>query len=136
MFADLKVDGKTIPLVPIQSYVVQDFRVSLARGTVSADGSLKFGEGSNGKASFTYTGNADVAGLNVLEESTNRDFLRWDAFSARGMKAGFNPVFLEISRLARSGFACDLTIEADGTTSRPRAVGAASSETEVTSTAP
>jgi hypothetical protein len=124
MFADLKVEVKAIPLVPIQPYVVQDFKVSLARGTVSADGGLKFGEGSNGKASFIYTGNANVAGLQVLEESTNRDFLRWDAFSAQGMKAGFNPVFLEISQLALSGFGCDLTIEADGTTSLQRVVGA------------
>jgi Domain of Unknown Function (DUF748) len=130
MFADLKVEVNAIPLVPIQPYVVQDFKVSLARGTVSADGSLKFGEGSNAKASFTYTGNADVAGLQVFEESTNREFLRWDAFSAQGMKAGFNPVSLEISRLALSGFACDIAIEADGTTSLQRVVGAPAAKAE------
>jgi hypothetical protein len=130
MFADLKVDVRTIPLVPIQPYVVQDFKVSLARGTVSADGSLKFGEGSNGKANFTFSGNANVAGFTAVEEATKLDFLRWEAFSARGMKAGFNPVFLEISTLGLTGFACDLTIEADGTTSLQRVVGAPAAKTD------
>jgi outer membrane protein OmpA-like peptidoglycan-associated protein len=135
MFADLKVEVKAIPLVPIQPYIVQDFNVSLARGTVSADGSLKFGQGSNGKASFTYTGNANVAGFTAVEQATNLDFLRWEAFSAQGMKAGFNPVFLEISRLGLTGFSCDLTIEADGTTSLQRVVGAPVAETKESSEA-
>jgi hypothetical protein len=46
------------------------------------------------------------------------------------MKAGFNPVFLEISQLALSGFACDLAIEADGTTSLQRVVGAPAAKAE------
>ncbi len=124
IFADLKAEVKGIPLVPLQAYVVQSLKLSLARGTLSAAGTLKFGEGANGKASFTYAGNALVAGLLAVDQATNLDFVRWEAFSAAGMKAGYNPMFLEVSRLALSGLACDLTIEADGTTSLQRVVGA------------
>ncbi len=130
IFADLKVAVKAIPLVPIQPYVVQDFKVSLGRGTISADGTLKFGEGPNSKASLTYTGNALIRDLLVLEQATNLDFLRWESFSAQGMKAGFNPMYVEMSRLALSGFACDLTIERDGTTSLQRVLGTPASKRE------
>ncbi|HEV8117581.1 MAG TPA: DUF748 domain-containing protein, partial [Thermoanaerobaculia bacterium] len=120
IFADLKTEVREIPLVPIQGYVVQDFNVKLARGTLSAGGTLRFGEGPNGKASFTYQGGALVAGFLVLDRATNLDFLKWESFSAEGMRAGFNPMSLEISRLAFSGIACDLAIEKDGTTSLAR----------------
>src|SRR6266498_3526541 len=124
IFADLKAEVKGIPLVPLQAYVVQNLKLSLARGNLSAAGTLKFGEGANGKASFTYAGNALVAGLLAVDQATNLDFVKWKAFSAGGMKAGYNPMFLEVSRLALSGLASDLTIEADGTTSLQRVVGA------------
>jgi uncharacterized protein involved in outer membrane biogenesis len=138
MFADLKAEVKGIPLVPLQPYVVQNLRLSLARGALSAAGTLKFGEGAAGKASFTYAGNALVAGLLAVDSSTNLDFVKWEAFSASGMKAGYNPMFLEVSRLALSGLACDLTIEADGTTSLQRVVGAPAprSDEEETEEAP
>jgi hypothetical protein len=123
MFADLKAEVKGLPLVPLQAYVVQDLKLSLARGVLSAAGTLKFGEGANGKASFTYAGNALVAGLLAVDQATNLDFVRWEAFSANGMRAGYNPMFLEMSRLALSGVACNLTIEADGTTSLQRVMG-------------
>jgi uncharacterized protein involved in outer membrane biogenesis len=123
IFADLKADVKGIPLVPLQAYVVQDFNVTLARGALSAGGTLRFKEGANGKASFTYTGGALVAGFLAVDRSTNLDFLKWESFSAEGMKAGYNPMFLEVSRLALAGIACDVTIEADGSTSLQRVVG-------------
>ncbi len=124
MFADLKAEVKGIPLVPLEPYVVQNFRLSLARGALSAAGTLKFSEGVNGKASFVYAGDALVAGMLAVDQATNLDFVKWEAFSAAGMKAGYNPMFLQVSRLAISGLVCDLTIEADGTTSLQRVVGA------------
>ena len=125
MFADLKTDVKAIPLVPIQGYIVQDFNVSLARGTVSAAGSLHFGQGADGKASFTYKGGALVSQFLVLDRATNLDLLKWESFSAEGMNAGFNPMFLEISRLSMSGIGADVSIEPDGTTSLQRVTGKA-----------
>ena len=124
MFADLKAEVKSLPLAPIQAYLVQNLRLSVARGALSGAGTLRLVEGAGGKASFTYAGNALVAGLLAVDSSTNLDFVRWEKFSAEGMKAGYNPMFLEVSRLALSGVACDLTIEADGTTSLQRITGA------------
>ena len=123
IFADLKADVKGIDLVPLQSYIIQGLKLSLARGTLSAAGTLSFSEGASGKASLTYKGDALVAGVLAVDQSTNLDFIRWEAFSASGMRAGFNPMFLELSRLALSGLACDLAIESDGTTNLRKVLG-------------
>jgi len=52
------------------------------------------------------------------------DFLKWESFSATGMKAGYNPLFLEVKQLAAVGLECDVTVEADGTVNLRRVVGA------------
>ena len=118
MFADLRVDVKDVDLVPIQAYVLQNLRLDLARGTVSAAGTLAIREDTAGKASVVYTGNALVANLLAVDESTKLDFLKWETFSAAGMKAGYNPLFLEVKQLAAVGLACDVTIE-DGRDDEP-----------------
>ncbi len=124
IYADLKADVKSIDLVPLQAYVLQDLHLSLARGALSGAGTLSFREGANGKASLAYAGDALVADLLAVDPSTNLDFIKWKTFSLTGMKAGFNPTFLETSLLALSGLACDLTIEADGRTNLQKALGA------------
>ncbi|HSB63532.1 MAG TPA: DUF748 domain-containing protein, partial [Thermoanaerobaculia bacterium] len=90
MFADLRVDVKGVDLVPIRAYVLQDLRLDLAKGSVSAAGSLAIREDSGGKASVVYEGNAVVANLLAVDESTKLDVLKWETFSGAGMKAGYN----------------------------------------------
>ncbi len=114
MFADLRVDVKGVDLVPIQAYVLQDLRLDLAGGTVSAGGTLAIREDAAGKASVVYAGNAVVANILATDPSTHLDFLGWEAFSATGMKAGYNPIFLEAKQVAIAGLAFNLTIESDG----------------------
>ncbi len=124
MFADLRVDVKGVDLVPIQAYVLQDLRLDVAKGSLGAAGSLAIHEDTAGKASVVYTGSALVGNLLTVDESTKLDFLGWETFSAAGMKAGYNPLFLEVKQLAAVGLACDVTIEADGTMNLRKVVGA------------
>ncbi len=123
MFADLKVNVKDIDLVPIEAYVLQNLRLDLARGTVSAGGTLAIREDAAGKASVVYTGNALVSNLLAVDESTKLDFLRWESFAASGLKAGYNPLFFETKQLAVADLACDITIEPDGTLNLRKVMG-------------
>ena len=123
IFADLNVDVKRIDLVPLQAYVLPSVRLSLARGALTGAGRLSFGEGANGQTKLVFTGNALVAGLLAVDDATKLDFFKWETFSLRGLRAGFNPVFLETSNLDISGLGFDLAIEADGTTNLSKVVG-------------
>ena len=124
MFADLKIDVKNVDLVPLEAYVLPNLRLELAKGVVNAVGTLALREDKDGKASVVWTGNALVANVLAVDESTKLDFLKWESFSATGMKAGYNPLFLEVKQLAAVGLACDITIEPDGAVNLRKVVGA------------
>jgi len=114
-YAELDADVKSLDLVPLEPYVLSNFKLSLARATLSARGVLSLREGAAGKANVGFSGRAAVQNLLALDESTRLDFFKWDAFSLQGMKAGYNPTFLQVAKLAITGLACDIVIEADGT---------------------
>ena len=124
MFADLKIDVKNVDLVPLEAYVLPNLRLTLAKGFVNAGGTLTLREDKDGKASVVWMGNALVANVLAVDESTKLDFLKWESFSATGMRAGYNPLFLEVKQLAAVGLACDVTIEPDGALNLRKVVGA------------
>ena len=124
IYADLKIDVKGIDLVPLEAYVLPNLRLELAKGVVNAAGTLALREDKGGKASVVWAGNALVANVLAVDESSKQDFLKWESFSATGMKAGYNPLFLEVKQLAAVGPECDVAIEADGTVNLRKIVGA------------
>jgi hypothetical protein len=125
MFADLRVGVKGIDLVPLEAYVLQSLKLSLARGQVSADARLRISEDADAKARVVVAGNALVANVLAVDESSQEDVFRWETFSAEGMRAGYNPIFFEAAKLAVTGAACDVTVEADGTLNLREVLGAA-----------
>ena len=122
-YAELDAEVKGLDLVPLEPYVLSNFKLSLARAMLSAKGVLSLREGAEGKAGIGFTGRAAIENLLALDESTKLDFFKWDVFSLEGMKAGYNPTFLEVAKLALTGLACDIVIEADGTSNLRRVVG-------------
>jgi hypothetical protein len=114
-YAELKADVNGLDLVPLEPYVISNFRLSLARGTLSGAGTLSLREDSRRKASVGFAGRTLVSNLLAVDQSTKLDFISWNRFSLEKLKAGYNPTFLQASRLAISGFACDIVIEPDGT---------------------
>jgi Domain of Unknown Function (DUF748) len=123
IFADLKVDARGIDLMPLEPYILQNLPLSLARGEVSGTGRLSFREGKEGSTRVAYTGDAKVSNFRTLDRDTKIDFLKWDSFSATGMKAGYNPMVFEVAEIAVSGAACDVSIESDGTLNLRKILG-------------
>ena len=122
-YAELDAEVKSLDLVPLEPYVMSNLKLSLARATLSARGVLSLREGAESKASVGFAGRAAVQNLLALDESTKLDFFKWDTFSLQGMKTGYNPTFLQVAKLAITGLACDIVIEADGTVNLRRVVG-------------
>jgi hypothetical protein len=130
-YADLTAEVRSLDLVPLEPYVLSNFKLSLARGTLSGRGTLSLREGAPGKTSVGFAGKASVSNLLAVDQTTRLDFFKWDTFSLEGMKAGYGPTFLQVARLAITGMACDIVIEPDGTVNLARVVGkAAPSEEE------
>jgi outer membrane protein OmpA-like peptidoglycan-associated protein len=122
-YAELDTEVKSLDLVALEPYVLSNLKLSLASATLSARGVLSLREGAEGKASAGFAGRAAVQNLLTLDEFTKLDFFKWDAFSLQGMKAGYNPTFLQVAKLAITGLACDVVIEGDGTVNLRKVVG-------------
>ncbi len=114
---------KGVDLVPLQAYALPNLRLDLARGSASAAGTLSLREDSSGKASVVYAGDALISDFFAVDQTTKLDFLKWETFSATGMKAGYNPIFFEAREVAAVGVVCDVTIEADGCVNLRKIVG-------------
>ncbi|MEP6767605.1 MAG: DUF748 domain-containing protein [Acidobacteriota bacterium] len=122
-YADLKADVKRLDLVPLEAYVLSNLRVSLARGSLTANGRLELLEDRGGKAGIVFAGKALVADLLAVDPETKLDVFQWEAFSLEGAKAGYNPTFLHVAKLSLTGAACDIVIDPDGTVNLSRIAG-------------
>ncbi|MGH9442427.1 MAG: DUF748 domain-containing protein [Thermoanaerobaculia bacterium] len=122
-FAELNADVRSLPLVPLEAYLLPNLRLSLARGTLTGSGILSFGEDAGGKPSVRFAGKAQFADLLARDQFTKRDFFKWKTFSLEGLKAGYNPEFLQVARLGITGLGCDVEIEPDGTVNLSKIVG-------------
>ena len=122
-FASLRADVKGLDLVPLEPYVLSGLRLSLARGLLSGAGTLSFREDARGKASVGFAGKALVSKLLALDQATRLDFFKWETFSLDGLKAGYNPTFLQVGQLAITGLGCDVVVEPDGTVNLSKVVG-------------
>jgi uncharacterized protein involved in outer membrane biogenesis len=121
-YAELQTEVKNLDLVPLEPYVISDFKLTLAKGTVSATGTLSMRQDAQGKPGFVFAGKAGIANLLTLDPS-GVDFFKWDSFALDGLKAGYNPTFLELSRLSISGVQCDVVIESDGSINMMKVMG-------------
>ena len=80
-----------------------------------------------GDAVVGYTGRGLVSNVLTLDPETKLEVLKWETLSAEGLKAGTNPLSIEVAQLAVSAPACDVVIEADGTVNLRKVIGAARS---------
>ncbi|HWC65984.1 MAG TPA: DUF748 domain-containing protein, partial [Thermoanaerobaculia bacterium] len=122
-YGDLDARVKGLNLVPIDAYLLPNLRLSLARGTLSGAGKLTFREDAQGKTSVGFTGRALIADLLALDQATKLDFFKWKTFSLDGIKAGYNPLFLQVAKLGVTDVGCDIVIEPDGTMNLAKVVG-------------
>ena len=99
-------------------------KLTLARGTLSGAGMLAVKQDAKGDAVVGYTGRGLVSNVLTLDPETKLEVLRWETLSAEGLKAGTNPLSIEVAQLAVSAPACDVVIEADGTVNLRKVVGA------------
>ncbi|HET7452792.1 MAG TPA: DUF748 domain-containing protein [Thermoanaerobaculia bacterium] len=122
-FADLQAEVKALPLVPLEAYVLPNLRLSLARGTLTGGGRLTFGEDEKGKARVGFAGNALLADLLALDQSTKLDAFQWKTFSLEGIRAGLNPESVNVAKIGITGLVCDIDIDQNGTVNLAKVVG-------------
>ena len=96
--ADATLTLTQLALAPAQPYVARNAAVVLSSGEVSTTGRLTYRARAEG-AAVTYTGQADVDRVLVLEAATNEPLLAWKSLHAETIRFGLGPDRLEIDEV-------------------------------------
>ncbi|HWP24407.1 MAG TPA: DUF748 domain-containing protein [Candidatus Binatia bacterium] len=114
--ARLAVEAKDIDVVPLQSYLADDFNFVLTGGRAGTKGELTIDGGGPGPLKMTYAGAAEVADFGSLEKTSSQDLLKWKSLALDGLQLATQPFGLRIAEITLSDFYSRLIIHPDGKT--------------------
>ncbi|MEO8442986.1 MAG: DUF748 domain-containing protein, partial [Betaproteobacteria bacterium] len=112
--ADVQVKVSALALVPAQPYLAQVARLTLASGTLSAQGRLRIG-GQTADAKIAYEGSAGIDKLRIDESGQQRALTGWDSVTAADIALTISPDRLNIAELRVNGPVGALLIAQDHT---------------------
>lgn len=113
--ASLKVEVKTIDLLPFQPYFTENVNIALTRGAVSADGNLPLQTGSSGTTKVAFVGQAAVSKLASVTKANAEDFLKWNSLYVSGIDVATAPLQVDVKEVAVSDFYSRLIVNPDAT---------------------
>jgi hypothetical protein len=105
------IDIENLALPVIQPYLAQVADLTLKSGLLSTSGTFN----RNNAGEMTYQGQADITGLDVIEDSTSATMLGWTLLRAPALNLGINPHGLNMDTLNITGLKGELIISEDGT---------------------
>jgi uncharacterized protein involved in outer membrane biogenesis len=111
---NMRVNAKAIDIVPFQPYFTDKVKIILTGGALSARGniSLRYTKGTGPKV--VYSGEASLTNFSSLDKAKAEDFLKWNSLHLGGIKAGYNPLLVDIREIALTDFYSRLIINPDG----------------------
>jgi uncharacterized protein involved in outer membrane biogenesis len=135
--AEATLSVAQLALTPAQPYIARNADVELRSGEVSTAGRLTY-RGGRDRATVTYTGSADVDGMNLVETATGDPVVAWKSLHADTLRFGLAPDRLAIDELRLTGLDGKLVIFKDKTLSVSKLMkpAAASAGTPTPSGAP
>ncbi|MFP4084979.1 MAG: DUF748 domain-containing protein [Desulfonatronovibrio sp.] len=105
----LEIENLALPV--IQPYLARVADLTLKSGQLSSSGTFN----RNNAGEMTYQGKARIAGLDVIENSTDATMLGWRQLQTPALNLGINPHGLEMDTLNISGLKGELIISEDKT---------------------
>ncbi|MBN8443106.1 MAG: DUF748 domain-containing protein [Thauera sp.] len=112
--ADLKLDLRSVDLLPLQPYVLEKTKIAISRGNVTTRGTLALQTGRHGDLLGRFQGDVGVADFASVDKLNATDFVRWRALNVGGIDLRLEPFALDIDRVALSDFYTRLILDEQG----------------------
>jgi len=107
--ADLDLTLAQVDLVALQGWATQNLNAVLTRGEISAKGHFRLaGEDAS------FTGDAALIDLNVLDRLNSADLVRWRSLRLTGLDAGSAPLRFGVREIALASFYAKLLLTPEG----------------------
>ena len=112
--ADLALDLRSVDLLPLQPYVLEQTKIAISRGNLTTKGRLKLDTDRRGKLLASFNGDVGVANFASVDRLNATDFLRWRTLAIGGIDARLEPFSLGVKRIALDDFYTRLILDNQG----------------------
>lgn len=112
--ANLALDLKEVDILALQPYFSDQINLTLRRASVSSQGTLQVGQGSDGALKGGFKGNMSVGDLVAVDRVSGNEFLRWKRLAFSGVTAQLAPLSLSVNQVALSDFFARVIISREG----------------------
>ncbi|MFT3758563.1 DUF748 domain-containing protein [Thauera sp.] len=112
--ADLRIDARSIDLLPVQPYVLEQTKIAISRGNVTTQGRLKLDTGRGGVMRTNFRGDVSVGNFASVDKLNATDFLRWRSLRVGGINVDVEPFSLAVQRITLDDFYTRLILDEQG----------------------
>ena len=111
---NFRVDLRSVDLLPLQPYVVEQLNIAISRGTVTTRGTLAFESARDGAVKGRFRGNLAVADFSSIDKNHATDFLRWRSLALADVDLRTAPLAVSIGEVALTDFYTRLILDETG----------------------
>jgi uncharacterized protein involved in outer membrane biogenesis len=115
LYANLKLDLKGMDLTPLQPYFTDKVNLVVTSGALSTNGTLMVAVNQDRPMGISYSGDATLSNMATIDKAHSEDFIKWGSLAVTGIKAGTDPLRVEIKDIALTDYFTRLIVNADGT---------------------
>jgi uncharacterized protein involved in outer membrane biogenesis len=114
--ANLKLDVKTVELMPLQPYFTEKLNIAVTRGQVTLDGGLQLRQGASAadRLAGGFSGRATIGDFNAVDKINSADFLRWKSLYFGNVDLRLNPNSVSIDEVALADFFARIIVSPEG----------------------
>lgn len=125
--AELALKLSAMDIRALQGYFTDRVRITVTNGTVSAEGMVGVKNLKERGLTATYQGKLLLSNFRSVDKYHSEDFLKWKSLFFSDVRAGYNPLSVDIRRIALADFYAGVVIHEDGILNLQRVVEAKTS---------
>jgi hypothetical protein len=111
--AELAVKLTDIEIRTVQGYFNDKIKINVTSGSITAGGNVSIAhQGAKGLAA-KYTGKVLISRFNSLDKLNGDPFLKWKSLYFNDIRAGYNPLTVDIRQIALTDFYANIVINED-----------------------
>lgn len=112
--AELAMKLGNIDIRPLQGYFTDKVKITVTDGAVTAEGKVGVRDLKEKGLSATYTGKCLISNFKSVDKANAEDILTWKSLFFTEIRAGYNPLSVNIKRIALADFYAGVVIHENG----------------------
>lgn len=112
--AEFSLKIGAIDIRTLQGYFTDKVRITVTGGAVNAEGTVGVKDLKEKGLAATYHGKLLISNFRSIDKHNSEDFLKWKSLFFGDVRAGYNPLSVNIRRIALADFYAGVVIHEDG----------------------